>query len=86
MNNWRPEDWNPDYTITLLEDANSGDVAQYTNVIVKSAYEAGADAMLEALKELGKYYNDVEAPCKTIAVLQEIKERGWLVFIPDKEG
>ena len=47
------------------------------------AYEAGADAILEALKEEGKY-TEGKAPTLSINVLPE--QKGWLVFIPDKEA
>ena len=51
LSNWRPEGWKPDYTVTILETVDSGDLAHYTNVIIKSAFEAGADAMLGAVSE-----------------------------------
>lgn len=44
--------------------------------------EAFADAILEALKKKGKH-TDGLAPTLSINVRPE--QKGWLVFIPDKE-
>ncbi|KKM71733.1 hypothetical protein LCGC14_1427600 [marine sediment metagenome] len=50
------------------------------------AYEAGANAIIEALKNEGEY---ISGRVKLIPdygqKIKDIGERGWLVFIPDEE-
>lgn len=75
---WRPENWKPDYTIKILGDTQSDDLANYTDTIVISAYEAGADAMLEALERNADYYK-AESFIKG-----HPGQNGWVVFIPDE--
>jgi len=72
MSDWRPEGWKNPYMGKV-----GGDLG--------NVYQAGADAMLEAIKQTGEHYSQVDAPYKTIAVLNHIKQSGWLVFIPDGE-
>lgn len=58
---WRPENWGNPYA-----------PADYPSGVV-SAYEAGADAMLEALRRGG-------------TAERQLGRDGWLVFIPDEEA
>lgn len=81
---WRPLGWNNEYE----DNYNSLKIGGYTDhtalkhIRLKSKiFEAGADAMLEALREMGK-----EATRKTSGdLLSDIVklEAGRLVFIPD---
>jgi len=50
--------------------------------------EAGADAILEALKEGGLEvdFDDYGADFDEVACREMCSSKGWLVFIPDKEG
>ena len=90
MSKWRPDGWqNPFaetddfgmYKIPLGED-------NITNK--RTCFEAGADAMLEALKETGlatPIGHWVEAVARgessnTLAIPYD--EKGWLVFIPEE--
>jgi len=74
MSNWRPEEWRNPYTVNpQLKD------------YPKNAFEQGADAMLEAIKQTGEHYGDIDAPYKTVGVLKQVRESGTIVFIPDKE-
>jgi hypothetical protein len=77
MSNWRPESWKNEH---ITPNTKEPIYPEY------QVFGAGGDAMLEALRKLGKHYNDVEAPYKTVGILMEIKERGTLVFIPDDNG
>jgi len=68
---WRPANWSP---------PDRQDLPDWS---VEQIYEAGANDMLEALKNLGKH-TDGKAPTLSINVLP--RQTGWLVFIPDKEA
>lgn len=88
MPKWRPEGWKNPYPV--LDGLDEGTLDSLEDILpavsaemVHNAFEASADAMLEALKTLGQHYDDIEAPYRTIGVLKEIKEPGTLVFIPD---
>ena len=68
---YRPKNWkNPFKGVKWTGDDH----------LVDDAYEAGADAILEALKERGKYntagYGTTDFP--------QARE-GWFVFIPDEQ-
>lgn len=82
---WRPSNWkNPhkDYwgkEMTLKEDYETNQ---------HFSYEAGADAMLEALKKDAAYMNGdtiIPAQGKCPEIHCPGGMVGWLVFIPDKE-
>jgi hypothetical protein len=80
MKTWRPEGWDNPYS----EDKKlTKPWTEWFQSDAEIAYEGGAAAMLEALKKQGQYYNDVEAPYKTVAVLKTIEKPCWLVLIPD---
>ena len=52
----------------------------FTSREIRDIYEAGADALLAALKEEGRYWGElVEKPTFVT------DKTGWLVFIPDEE-
>jgi hypothetical protein len=76
---WRPKDW---HTILLQEVQkipNEGDM-----VIALMRYsEAGADAMLEALKEDGVFTYGCHTP--DINLGNAPNESGYWVFIPEEE-
>ena len=60
---WRPEDWEKNKPSHMTIGANC-------------AYEAGADAILEALKRIGSKVDELES----------LDRKGWRVFIPDDKG
>ena len=60
---YRPKDWKNPYKRVLLD-----------NCIEEVVFEAGADAMLEALQKEGEANSYVPG-----------RGRGWLVFIPDEQ-
>ena len=68
---WRPEGWN------TLKAKNQPLHCFAPDVCVGEAYEAGADAMMKALKDRGvhRYNQPFDAPPNT----------GTWVFIPDKD-
>lgn len=88
---WRPDDWvnphektqsmgyPPDRMVRLDEFAKS-----FTETR-KNSYEAGAEAMLEALKKGGLVHFDGESKQEGLAYFEEGKP-GWLVFIPDDKS
>jgi len=79
----RPPDWGNPYP-DLTEEALTEKYLLRAMEEQKSNYElfeAGAGAILKALKEQGKYTE--VAPTLSINVHHWIK--GWLVFIPDEE-
>ena len=80
MNLWRAENWkNPYY----LEDSEGGFYNQYPEFAV---YEAGADAMLEALKQKRNIFVNCKNP-KAKTFLWNINgENGWVIHIPDEES
>lgn len=77
---WRPNDWknphNPEANI-FPDEVSWTCVRREHN-----AFEAGADAMLEGLKKLGKH-TDGTAPTLSIDVL--LGQSGYLILIPDKK-
>ena len=48
----------------------------------RPSFEAGADAILEALKRNGKY---TDGKALTLSINVQPGEKGWLVFIPEEE-
>ncbi len=62
---WRPDRWDRERIIDSVDFDDIG----YEEALV----EAGADALLEALRATGVYWDEME-------------EKGRLVFIPDKEA
>lgn len=78
--NWRPENWknpfvNPIYYDLLMTKETLEDF--------KQTFEAGADAMLKALREDGGHRvlpQDNEIPVKLNQLFPKV---GWVVFIPD---
>lgn len=71
--NWRPEGWQ------TLKAKNYPLHCFTPDDCVGMAFEAGADAILEALKQTG-----TPTGLKYTAYANDRK--GWLVFIPDKEA
>ena len=67
---WRPEDWE-----------NKGDL--YRNGY--EVYEAGADAILEALRSIGNHYSNLPECCRIIYDVAWHGGSGTTVFIPDEE-
>jgi len=79
---WRPDDWIE--TISFEEISKiSPQLVSMMTAKERKIYEAGADAILKALKREGKY-TDGTAPTLSIDVLPE--QKGWLVFIPEEGG
>ncbi len=71
MKPWRPDDWENHFT---KEHGNlSPDADTETSI-----YEAGADAMLEALRANGEHIQPTNLP-----IPLQIGEPGTLCFIPD---
>lgn len=68
---WRPNDWKNPWIKTIPHSAGH------------SAFEAGADAILKALMELGVPADGL-APTLSINVSPE--QKGWLVFIPEENN
>jgi len=96
MSNWRPDGWENNKKIVLYGGGRQTGRAEYS--ISKASFEAGADAMLEALKKQGidhRVYADhlrfgVDRGTKVIEGREDTVTyqgvKGTLVFIPDKEG
>jgi len=76
---WRPKEWgNPNEEYHNVCDVPTVQDAEY------EAYEAGADAMLEALKK----DKHIMTPAQMELLLPDRKyppRNGYLVFIPDEE-
>jgi hypothetical protein len=91
---WRPENWENHYSEKYFREylpfAKNGTKSPYDKEWwmwdCEIAFEAGADAMLEALKKNGikieQTYPSVNPLPFTIAIPFGIH---WLVFIPDNE-
>ena len=83
MSEWRPEEgWENPYGTELVR-GNFSDGREYVHdpEPEHDAYEAGADAMLEALRE----DHGVRYEGGTVAFHRLNNEHGTLVFIPDEE-
>lgn len=73
MGNWRPLNWEDDKFHRCMELTEGG--GSYRDIY--EVFEAGAEAMLEALKEKGvKGYGNV---------VDGVAPAGWLVFIEGDE-
>ena len=74
--NWRPDDWINPY----LQQDETGDFVN------SRVFEAGADAMLGAIKKDAQYLNNDGSAPYGMVLARSLKrgDRGWLVFIPDK--
>ena len=82
MSGWRPEGWNNIYN-TLYESTKDTEIELAVQAGMQGlAYEAGADAILEALKKKGKYISRKDG--EDMHPWTEIYDSGWLVFIPEK--
>ena len=90
MDKWRPRDWENPYQEELdVIPTQRGRARVGEDLVV---YEAGGDAMLEALKDMGEktpsllLEDFVRTGGERLAVfLKRAKVEGWLVFIPGKE-
>jgi len=69
---WRPEGWKNEH----IASASGKPINPEYQV-----FEAGADAMLEALRNIGAKVNKGEAP-----ILYYVPSKGTLVFIPDDDA
>ena len=75
---WRPSGWNgARIAHNALRDNEPWLEDEHT-----ACREAGASAILESLTKHGAYTNGT-APILSINVL--LGEKGWIVFIPDKD-
>ena len=75
---WRPEGWkNPYMPKTRYEEIQVTHKG-WPKTDAVMTFEAGADAMLEALRNIGAKVNKGEAP-----ILYYVPSKGTLVFIPD---
>lgn len=85
--NWRPEivKWEQ----AFIEAVETHNTAIRGGNYGRILFEAGADAMLEALKNTGVHIDENQNPLNTTVggILDFFNkcERGWLVFIPDEE-
>lgn len=70
---YRPPDW----------QKKKSQVAKSLWYFTATSFEAGADAMLEALKARGKYYR-LHRTFKPPGYKQPLRVPGHVVFIPDK--
>lgn len=83
MSNWRPEGWehqrNDDCKTCVSYGLGNRDC-----VICQRNYEAGADAMLRALRKLGHHVN-ASAPFSSLVEHTTLSKNntGTYVFIPD---
>ncbi len=93
---WRPEGWqNPYDSTTALRDFG---VAKQVNIVMLGtkayetclqsiAYETGADAMLQSLRNVGvKLEEDAKSESYFFHVPSLCRLKGTVVFIPDEEG
>ena len=78
---YRPKEWENPYQGGWARD-DEGSLYPITQDAESDAFEAGADAMLEALK--GKKDSEYwKAKWEEICLKPPVN--GWLVFIPDEE-
>jgi len=70
---WRPENWENPWRSFEWGD---GEIYQWTEAKIHEQYEAGADAMLEALRVGTTRINNIGDPPNS---------KGVIVFIPDEE-
>lgn len=76
---WRPKGWDNPYTYKNLEAKPIGSGIDFTNVPEVVAYEAGADAMLSALRRMGSRAG------RFIYEDGFVKETPLIVIIPDDD-
>ena len=76
---WRPEGWIPKISFEEITHLKPSLVSMMTEKECK-IYEAGADAMLEALKKDGVHFKKGEW---TDDATFEVDNPGTVVFIPD---
>lgn len=81
MKQWRPKDWDSNEMHLDMLRANIDDMDG------EAFIEAGADAMLRALKKRGNYFTIGEGGKNLSPEDMKLREgdKGWMVFIP-KEG
>lgn len=87
MKQWRPKGW--EYGAWRKDELLLRNPPVYINERLYNAFEAGADAMLEALKlHCGKYVADYEIPwVSKNGHYSGVQLRdGWLIFIPASGG
>ena len=77
---WRPKGWENPYERPVRSGVMWTAELLTANVI--DSYEAGADAILEALKDDGVHFETGEW---TDDATFEVEEPGTVVFIPDKD-
>jgi len=85
---WRPENWENPWRSFEWGD---GEIYQWTEAKIHEQYEAGADAMLEALVEsdssIEVFRNSISLPgflTDTVEYLCSLGNGKW-VFIPNEE-
>lgn len=92
MNTWRPKDWELARELRVKDCSN---LQGLKTGIYRSAYEAGANAILKAQKVnalYGEYGKDFiisakvkkEDPDWAEPFFKTISTKGWLVFIPEE--
>ena len=81
---WRPNGWDKirlDYLATLAKNEDVGPFNTSKRIV---DYEAGADAMLEALKGEGSYVQFVDE-WEGLDGIKHKPFKGWVLSIPDGE-
>jgi len=73
---WRPDDWLKIKNSLMSHGTRFAIAVESHNY--EEAFEAGADAMLEALKKEGSFFHGRDW------AQVEIDRAGWLVLIPDE--
>ena len=89
---YRPDNWKKPYMVPTpsLLDLSTAERTDATRHLMNDAYEAGADAMLEALKKEGKYIDASKYPygmvLNEVPPIQKLtrKFKGYILIIPDK--
>jgi len=76
MINWRPKDWER-YRPELLE------ATEETHKIYEDGVEAGADAILLALKKQAVYHTPPETKISFPFDMIRTYRKGWVIFIDD---
>lgn len=83
---WRPEGWvnkHRDVAKTLEQHKVSSDTVQIAH-LEADLFEAGADAMLEALKK-GAQYTGYEKEVVSVNIPTSGLLKGWIIYIPDEK-
>jgi hypothetical protein len=78
---WRPDNWINPYTHVIGTTLHSGDIRapSPTEKPFYDIYEAGSDAMLKALREMGGSYTEYD-----MSTSPPGEKTGTLVIIPDE--